>query len=177
MAHQFKNKDTVYFRVSDHSGTGTIVGKAVSDMPVLGGSYIVKLDNPIEINGEKEEYITCFAAWMEPFSLPESIEAGAHLRAVRSWIQWNCINGSQVTWGSNEPLRFSRELTVKDMEVLAQKIANAVKPKKESSKKDETFFPLLIRYSDTREKTVVNSPNDIESGKSFYVLKTNHREV
>lgn len=175
MAHQFKNGDTVYFRVSDISGTGTIVGKAVSELPVLGSSYIVKLDKPIEIDGETQEYLSCFAAWMEPFTAP-LLEAGEHLRIIRSWIQWKCFNGSSVTWGSNDTLKFTRDPTVSEMEALAQNIANAVKRKKVVGKEDTGFFPLLVRYSDSREKIVVNLPSEIQSGKSFTVLETNYKE-
>lgn len=173
MVHQFKNGDNVYFTVSDISGTGKIVGKALNETPVLGASYIVELDKPIEIDGETQNYLSCFAAWMEPFKAPY-LEAGKHLRVVRSWIQWKCINGSDVTWGSDDSLRFTRNPTVTEMEMLAQNIANAVKPEKQKENTD--FFPLLIRYSDTRENMVVNSPNEIQSGKSFTVLKTNYKE-
>jgi hypothetical protein len=50
-------------------------------------------------------------------------KGGSWLGAIRSWIQWNAINGSQVTWGSDEPLRFTKSLTVKDFEELAAEIA------------------------------------------------------
>jgi hypothetical protein len=50
-------------------------------------------------------------------------KGGSWLGAIRSWIQWNAINGSQVTWGSDEPLRFTKALTVKDLEELAAEIA------------------------------------------------------
>lgn len=46
---------------------------------------------------------------------------GEHLGTMRSWIQWHCHNGSDVTWGSEEPLRFSN-ITVREMEELAERI-------------------------------------------------------
>lgn len=45
------------------------------------------------------------------------------LGIVRRWIQRNALNGSDVTWGSNDALRFNRSLTVKDLEELALDIA------------------------------------------------------
>ena len=50
-------------------------------------------------------------------------KGGAWLGAARSWIQWHCVNGENVTWGSNEELRPA--LTVKDVEDLAAEIAAA----------------------------------------------------
>ena len=52
--------------------------------------------------------------------------SGKHLGIVRSWIQWNALNGSDVTWGSNEVLRFSRTITPAVMEALAQDICDGV---------------------------------------------------
>lgn len=50
---------------------------------------------------------------------------GEWLGAARSWIQWSCINGSDVTWGSDDRLMFSKQLTVKDIEEFAARIAVA----------------------------------------------------
>ena len=47
-----------------------------------------------------------------------------HLRVVRTWIQGNAYNGDTVHWGSSELLNL-RMLTVKDLELLAQSIADA----------------------------------------------------
>ena len=173
MAHKFKKTDKVFFRVAGIQGTGTIVGKAVTELPVLGSAHIVQMDKPIEVNGETEEFITCFEAWMEPVTSP-TIEAGEHLRIIRTFIQCKCINGSSVTWGSTDILNFSSGITVKHMEELAQKIADTVKPKEK--KEDRGFFPLQIRYADSREPVIVEAPGDIDSGKKFTVLKTNYKE-
>jgi len=45
------------------------------------------------------------------------------LGKMREWVQRNAINGSTVTWGSDEVLRFSRSLTVKDFEELAMELS------------------------------------------------------
>lgn len=50
---------------------------------------------------------------------------GKWLGSARSWIQWNCINGSEVIWGSDEVLRRSKQFTVKDIEEIAGDAAYA----------------------------------------------------
>jgi hypothetical protein len=52
-------------------------------------------------------------------------KGGKWLGAVRNWIQWNCINGDSVTWGSNEELRMSRRFTVKVIEEIGVAAAYA----------------------------------------------------
>ncbi len=53
-------------------------------------------------------------------------KGGKHLSAARAWMQYNAVNGSDVTWASDEVLKL-KSLTVKDIEELALTIANAVK--------------------------------------------------
>jgi hypothetical protein len=53
-------------------------------------------------------------------------KSGAHIGAIRNWIQWNCVNGDAVTWDSDDILQLRRNLTPKLLEGLAQKIADAV---------------------------------------------------
>lgn len=48
---------------------------------------------------------------------------GNWLGAVRTWIQWNCVNGSSVTWGSHDELR--APITVKRLEDAAGEAAYA----------------------------------------------------
>lgn len=48
-------------------------------------------------------------------------KSGPHLRKIRNWIQWNFVNGDEVTWGSNDYLQGSSK-TVSEMEALAQDI-------------------------------------------------------
>jgi hypothetical protein len=50
-------------------------------------------------------------------------KGGNWLGAVRTWIQWNCINGDSVTWGSNDELR--APITVKRLEDAASEAAYA----------------------------------------------------
>lgn len=52
------------------------------------------------------------------------IKSGRHLAVVRSWIQNNARNGDSVTWGSQEILKL-RTISVREMELLAQRIADA----------------------------------------------------
>jgi hypothetical protein len=54
-----------------------------------------------------------------------SNRGGGWLGAARNWIQWNFINGSDVTWGSNDPLKMQRSLTVAEIEDFAARIALA----------------------------------------------------
>lgn len=35
------------------------------------------------------------------------------------------------------------------------------------------YFPLLIVYTETQEQVIVNTPEEIRSGVTFRVLKTN----
>lgn len=48
---------------------------------------------------------------------------GTWLGSLREWLQCKAINGSDVTWGSHQPLRFSSPLTVYDFEYLAARTA------------------------------------------------------
>lgn len=49
---------------------------------------------------------------------------GSWLGAARKWIQWNCINGSNVIWGSNTELH--PPITVSKVEDLASEVAASV---------------------------------------------------
>jgi len=46
-------------------------------------------------------------------------EGGDWLGAARQWIQWNCNNGSTVTWGSNEQLSSRQGFTPAVVEEIA----------------------------------------------------------
>jgi hypothetical protein len=50
---------------------------------------------------------------------------GAWLRTVREWMQTEFLNGEDVTWGSEDILSQRRNLTPRDLEWLAAKIASA----------------------------------------------------
>ena len=49
------------------------------------------------------------------------------LGIVRNWIQWNAKNGSTVTWGTDQILKFNRPLTVMDLEEFAVEIEEKLK--------------------------------------------------
>ena len=59
------------------------------------------------------------------------------LGVVRSWIQRNALNGSSVTWGSSEELKFNRNVSPKMLEELAKEIHEAYEEK-----------PILFRKGD-----------------------------
>ena len=75
---------------------------------------------------------------------------------VREWIQWNCLNGSSVTWGSYEVLRTTHgEITVRDLEKLAMNIQEEVNKSKE---KEEIL--RLKRTVNSLNKRLVNLGED-----------------
>ena len=55
----------------------------------------------------------------------DSVQSGAHLGVMRSWIQRNAGNGETVIWGSQEFVAL-KPLTAHDLGWLAQRIKNAV---------------------------------------------------
>jgi hypothetical protein len=42
------------------------------------------------------------------------------------------------------------------------------------SKRDKSYFPLLIQYNVTKEEVVVKTPEDIRNGEAFVVLQTHY---
>ena len=54
-----------------------------------------------------------------------SQRGGEHYGSVRNWIQCKAVNGDRVTWGSNDPVQLSYNLTVKLLEDLSCRIAAA----------------------------------------------------
>jgi hypothetical protein len=80
---------------------------------------------------------------------------GAWLGATRSWIQWNCINGDTVTWGSDEILKLKRNFTPAVVEEIAAQAVDAAFP--EVDKLKETIESLrkklfLAQIHSTSEK-------------------------
>ena len=66
---------------------------------------------------------------MKGYSMSEFTKSGgAWLAAARSWIQWNCVNGSGVTWGSDEILQCKRNFTPALVEEIAATAVNAAFP-------------------------------------------------
>ena len=55
----------------------------------------------------------------------DTVQSGAHLGTMRSWIQRNAGNGETVTWGSQEFVAL-KPLTAHDLDRLAQDIKDAV---------------------------------------------------
>ena len=55
----------------------------------------------------------------------DTVQSGAHLGTMRSWIQRNAGNGETVTWGSQEFVAL-KPLTAHDLDWLAQRIKNAI---------------------------------------------------
>lgn len=51
----------------------------------------------------------------------------------------------------------------------------SVKPAPPPAPPPKTYFPILVQYVDG-EKCDVETPADIESGRGFKVLKTNHKK-
>ena len=50
------------------------------------------------------------------------MRGGKWLGAARNWIQWNCMNGDAVTWGSHDKL----DVDVLDVERMASEVAEAI---------------------------------------------------
>jgi hypothetical protein len=47
------------------------------------------------------------------------------IKIMREWIQWSAINGDRVVWFTNDVLHFNKQITVKDLELLAMEIDKA----------------------------------------------------
>ena len=47
MNKELKQGQRVEFRIGDLTGKGKIVGKALTDQPIIGGTYIIEPDNSI----------------------------------------------------------------------------------------------------------------------------------
>jgi hypothetical protein len=65
-------------------------------------------------------------------------KGGEWLAAARIWMQWNCLNGSRVTWGSHETLQTKFGcITVQQIEDLAATVAAAAIQEYEKKKSRE----------------------------------------
>jgi hypothetical protein len=47
MNTELKQGQKVSFKIADLEGTGKIVGKALNDQPIIGATYIIEPDQPI----------------------------------------------------------------------------------------------------------------------------------
>lgn len=81
---------------------------------------------------------------------------GNWLGSIRSWIQFNAMNGSDVTWGSNEFVKL-RHLTVFELECLAAQIALATL---------EQFKERLVTKYEAKALSVYANP-DSWDGREF----------
>jgi hypothetical protein len=80
---------------------------------------------------------------MNKFDLIKS--GGEWLGKCRSWIQWNCINGSDVTWSSNDVLRTTHgNITVKDIEHVSAEVAAHLVTEIEKLKEKEQTINILL---------------------------------
>jgi len=95
-------------------------------------------------------------------------KGGAWLGAVRKWIQWSCINGSYVTWGSDDVVNTSHLRTVKDLEEFGAHIAEAVyNDFRENSVKLYRIHRFFNEYYDFLTETVVPDGTPIKQGEHF----------
>lgn len=84
------------------------------------------------------------------------IDSGAHLGAVRRWMQSTFPNGERVTWGSYDVLGASG-ITVFAMEELAQEIKEALFREYKIKDRDHVYMytifcdggPEAFQYADT----------------------------
>jgi hypothetical protein len=60
---------------------------------------------------------------MKPITREDIKGGGAWLAAARAWVQSNKLNGSQVTWGSDQVL--VPPLTIRQVEEIAALVAIA----------------------------------------------------
>ena len=82
--------------------------------------------------------------------LPENLKkfsfgGGSWLGYARKWIQSNCINGEDVTWGSDDPLKLRICLRVSDIEEIARNAAKLA----------------VEEYSQKVEKHLKNAPQEV----------------
>jgi len=45
---ELKQNQRVKFSIGDLNGTGKIVGKSLTNQPIIGGTYIIEPDEPIQ---------------------------------------------------------------------------------------------------------------------------------
>ena len=48
MHKELKQDQRVKFHIGDLTGEGKIVGKALEELPIIGGTYIIEPDQPIK---------------------------------------------------------------------------------------------------------------------------------
>ena len=88
---------------------------------------------------------------------------GPWLGAARSWVQWNCKNGSDVTWGSNEEL--VPPLTIRQVEELAARVTDADIPEMDKLKKEletlrKKYLSVQIELEQLRARNNIKGQSD-----------------
>ena len=80
------------------------------------------------------------------------------LKIDGSWIQWNAENGSTVTWGADQILKFNRPLTVMDLEKLAVEIEEKLtSSNSDYAKCSQEIFDSLFYNHDYSYKEKIES--------------------
>lgn len=93
-------------------------------------------------------------------------EGGSWLGAVRNWIQWNCLNGDSVTWGSNDDLG---HFTVNKLEDVAGEAAYATeKPFHDIERGIKRMFNLQIAKDENVTKAIKEMNEEIKKLSEFY---------
>jgi len=79
--------------------------------------------------------------------MKHKVTSGPHLGVVRSWIQWNFLNGDQITWGSQDPLISKRAFTPHELERLAEDIRDAVMDEVVTTQQLGDLASKMVRHS------------------------------
>ena len=93
------------------------------------------------------------------------VKSGAHLGVIHSWIQWNCLRGDYVTWGSTTELT-PRHLSCYDLEALAQDIRDATL--REFRVKDNDHKYKFVVFCDGNCVAFQNADTAEEAWKCLY---------
>jgi hypothetical protein len=104
---------------------------------------------------------------------------GAHLGAVRTWIQWNCHNGSDVIWDSDDILEFRRRLTVKELEELAVRVAVGALSERFNYEESRALWSATKSLKEIKAKTTDDTHNKALDGIITFIeqLQKGYAEV
>lgn len=89
---------------------------------------------------------------------------GKWLGIARKWMQSNFINGSIVTWGSDDVLKSNKNITPKIVEDLAARIASAVDKDIDTYKEKEK---TLLKKVWSLEMEVERLKKNVDKAKRF----------
>jgi hypothetical protein len=81
-------------------------------------------------------------------------KGGKWLSEARRFIQWNCLNGEKVIWGSQDLLNFKTGITVRQFEELAARIANKAinQYRNERNRGDKRLLTKMVEEIKRKEK-------------------------